>query len=145
MLAKNTGKSLPMLIPITMGATMLKVILPEAAATACTIPTAADELWSIMARSIPSAKPIKGLVNVVNASWKDSDVFNGSRAVSMVVIPKKRIPKPSRMEAMSLGFFFLLMSMINAPIPIIRGAKDEGLSIPSSVLPPPLTSPRRSI
>ena len=94
---------------------------------------------------MPSARPIRGFVKVVNASWNDSEDFNGSSAVSMVVIPKKRIPNPSRMEATSLAFFFLLMSMMNAPIPIIRGAKDEGLSIPRMVLPPPFTSPNRSI
>ena len=63
----------------------------------------------------------------------------------MVVIPKKRIPNPSRIDAVSFAFFFLLMSIINAPIPIMRGANDEGFNIPRMALPLPDTSPRRRI
>ena len=36
---------------------------------------------------------MKGFVNVVNVSWNVSEVFNGSSATSMVVMPKKRIPE----------------------------------------------------
>ena len=86
-----------------------------------------------------------GLSNVVNASLNASEVLRGSRATSMVFIPKKSTPKPIRIAAISLGRFFLERSMINAAIPMMRGAKDEGFKRPIQELPEPEISPIRRI
>ena len=145
MLASTMGVILPMLIPMIIGAATAKEIVPVAAASVCRIPTEAEELWSIEESRIPSSSPTSGFENVVNTWLKDSELDSGPSADSIVLIPKKRIPKPIRQEATLFAFFFLLISMMNAPIPIRSGAKAVGLSRDMMELPEPEISARRRI
>ena len=92
----------------------------------------------------PMSIPRNGLLNDVNRFWKLSDSLSGANTPSIVFIPRKSTPRPTRMLATSRFLLFFVKSMINAPIHIRIGANDDGFNNLKKMLLSP-RSPRRRI
>ena len=105
---------------------MEKVTVPVEA-MACKIPTEAEELCRTAVTTAPKRTPRIGLLNIKKISWKAGESLSGERADSMVVMPKKRIPKPISRWAMFLVFLRLLTRIMKEPMAITIGAKEVGL------------------
>ena len=111
---------------------------------AWSIPTDADELCMMAVSTSPIKIPSNGLLKDVNRFWKLSDSLSGANTPSMVFIPRKRIPRPTRILAISRFLLLFVNSMINAPIHIRIGANDDGFKSLRRILVS-ARSPRRRI
>ena len=65
------------------------------AASACRIPTDAEEDWMIAVKIIPVRMPSTGLRNLVIRLIKASDSLSGIMELLIISIPMKRMPSPA--------------------------------------------------
>ena len=93
----STGTAAPMEIPITRGRAMSKVMAPVPA-RAWRMPTAAEALWRMQVKAMPTQMPMKGLENLVRMPMKVSLSFSGSTAPLMTDIPNISTAKPKRIS-----------------------------------------------
>ena len=98
----------------------------------------------IAVKTRPIRIPRSGLLKEMNRFWNASDSFKGANTASIVFIPRNKIPRPTKIPAISLCFFLWANRMIKAPIPIRTGAKEEGFNNLRINISSP-RSPRRKI
>ena len=74
-------------------------IMPVAA-SACRMPTDAEDDWMTAVNTAPTRMPISGLLNWVIRLMNASDSCSGSIAAPIISIPMKRMPRPATMLLM---------------------------------------------
>ena len=76
-------------------------------ASACKIPTAAEEDWITAHSAAPTRMPRMGFLAFIMKFWNQATSFRGPMAADMVCRPWNRRPKPRMIWPMCLFCFFL--------------------------------------
>ena len=120
-----------MIIGIAIPYVMLPVV-----ASACSMPTEADELCMIAVRTVPAKTPNRGFVNKSRMDVNASLLASGATASLIADMPNMSIKKPTSIEPRSR--LRPLLENIITPMPITAsiGAKDVGLSMLIHMLSP---------
>ena len=97
--------------------------------SAWSIPTEAAELWMMPVTTVPTARPMRGWLNLVMSWAKAGESARGLTASVIRFMPKMRTAKPTRTVPM-LCFLSLLQSMVMmTPTMAKTREKFSGLSI----------------
>ena len=93
--AKTAVIHVPMFCPNKTNTALESGIIPVDA-SACKIPTDAEDDWITAVKSAPTKIPRSGLSNFVIRLINASDSFKGDIAAPIISIPIKRIPSPAK-------------------------------------------------
>ena len=108
------------------------------AASACRMPTDAEDDWMTAVNTAPTRMPISGLLNWVIRLMNASDSCSGSIAAPIISIPMKRMPRPATMLLMWCTFSFFENMIAPTPRMANSGAMapiSSAMSCPVIVVP----------
>ena len=110
------------------------------------MPTTAELLWTMTVTAMPTMISSTGISeNCVSRFTKVSDSARGATAFVIVIMPVKRMPKPTQISPGPLTLLFLMNMTRMMPMMSARGARVEGLKNSSTMLPPDSMSMSRMI
>ena len=117
----------PMFCPMMIGMAVLNGTTPVSA-SACRIPTEADEDWMMAVTASPIRVPSTGLLNISRMDVKRLSSARGATASDIVSIPNIRMANPIRIIPILCFFSFLENMRKQMPISARTGENEEGLS-----------------
>ena len=109
-----------------------------AVASACRIPTDAEEDWMIAVKIAPIAIPASGFWKVVIKLMNTSELWRGTIAAPIISIPMKSTPNPAITSLICLTFSFFTNMMHATPTNAKNGAiapTSRAISCPVMVVP----------
>ena len=127
----------PIFCPNNTNAASWKLIIPLNA-SACKIPTDAEDDWITAVKTIPAMIPINGFENLVIRLINGGYSRSGTIASPIIFIPTNKIPSPAMISPTNCTFSFFENTTSATPINAINGAKaptSKAINCPVIVVP----------
>ena len=135
--AKIAVIHVPIFCPNNTNAASWKLITPLSA-SACKIPTEAEDDWMTAVKIIPAMIPINGFENLVIRLINGGYSRSGIMESPIMFIPTNKIPSPAMISPTNCTFSFFENTTIATPINAINGANaptSKAINCPVIVVP----------